>query len=121
MPIFGDWGAVAVRKGDASMMLMSSLMARNVSPKALAISVGELVMAASGSCWVIAASIWVSVIVVDGTYGVHCWRQWFTVQQDLIDRSCPDSAIGNELEGSSSDLRPQYPQCSWCQKHHIGG
>uniref|UniRef100_A0A915IE66 Uncharacterized protein n=1 Tax=Romanomermis culicivorax TaxID=13658 RepID=A0A915IE66_ROMCU len=35
-PIFGDRGAVAIGNGNASMMLTSSLMARNISLKAVA-------------------------------------------------------------------------------------
>uniref|UniRef100_A0A915L0U4 Uncharacterized protein n=1 Tax=Romanomermis culicivorax TaxID=13658 RepID=A0A915L0U4_ROMCU len=64
--IFGDSGAVAVGKGDASMMLRSSLMAHNVSPKAFAATDGELVVAADGCCWAITDSIWALVVIIGG-------------------------------------------------------
>uniref|UniRef100_A0A915JP24 Uncharacterized protein n=1 Tax=Romanomermis culicivorax TaxID=13658 RepID=A0A915JP24_ROMCU len=44
-PIFRDCGAVAVRKGNTSMMLTSLLTVHNVSPKALVTLVGKLVAA----------------------------------------------------------------------------
>uniref|UniRef100_A0A915IAP6 Uncharacterized protein n=1 Tax=Romanomermis culicivorax TaxID=13658 RepID=A0A915IAP6_ROMCU len=52
---------------------------------------------------------------------VHCRRQRFTVQQNLINGCGPDSALGDELEGLSSNLQPQYRQHCWCGRHNVGG
>uniref|UniRef100_A0A915I8S4 Uncharacterized protein n=1 Tax=Romanomermis culicivorax TaxID=13658 RepID=A0A915I8S4_ROMCU len=61
-----DCGAVADGKGDASMMLTSSLMACSISPKALATIVGELVATATGGCWEITDCIWTFFVVIGG-------------------------------------------------------
>uniref|UniRef100_A0A915IKN2 Uncharacterized protein n=1 Tax=Romanomermis culicivorax TaxID=13658 RepID=A0A915IKN2_ROMCU len=55
-PILGDCEAGAVRNGDASMILTSSLTAGNVSPKVLV----------TGCCGAITASVWAPVVVIDG-------------------------------------------------------
>uniref|UniRef100_A0A915IHQ4 Uncharacterized protein n=1 Tax=Romanomermis culicivorax TaxID=13658 RepID=A0A915IHQ4_ROMCU len=52
-------------ESNPSMMLMSSLMVHNVSSKALATSLGQSVMAATGCCWAITVSIWASVVIIN--------------------------------------------------------
>uniref|UniRef100_A0A915ISN5 Secreted protein n=1 Tax=Romanomermis culicivorax TaxID=13658 RepID=A0A915ISN5_ROMCU len=47
-------------------MLTSWLMVRNVSPKALATSIGRLIAATNDCCWAIINSIWAPVVNVDG-------------------------------------------------------
>uniref|UniRef100_A0A915L7F0 Uncharacterized protein n=1 Tax=Romanomermis culicivorax TaxID=13658 RepID=A0A915L7F0_ROMCU len=123
MPIFGDRGAVAVGNGNISMMLTSSLTARNVSPKALV----------TGCCWAIAASVWAPVVVVDSDTATTAVGRTLrlasstarqmastagddgSVQQDLVHWGGTNSSIGDKLERSSSDVGSQYPQWFFCE------